>query len=49
MPETTIDKKNTPNKDTGNVLWNYRITETLAKEDKSDMQDETLLLSRTVI
>ena len=49
MPETTIDKKNTPNKDTGNVLWNYWITETWAKEDKSDMQDETLLWSRTVI
>ena len=42
MTETTIDKKNTPNKDTGNVLWNYWITETLAKEDKSGMQDRDL-------
>ena len=48
MPEKNA-KNNTPNKGTGNVLWNYWITETLAKEDKSDMQDETLLWSRTVI
>ena len=49
MPETTSHKKNTPNKDTGYVLWNYWITETLAKEGESDMQDDTFHWSRTVI